>query len=259
MLIFNLEKLTGAFRETIISKEISLFFTEVIMSAKILLIEDNIEIANLVELYLKNEGFVVLKFNNAEDAERVIENEELDLAILDIVLPNADGLSVCIKIREKYTYPVIMLTSKIASSDKVMGLTFGADDYVTKPFDPMELIARVKAQLRRYKQYSAPKNSNVLELGDLRIELDSHSCFVNEEIVDLTPTEFNILCILCKNKGNVVSSEELFHELWNEAYFCKSTNPIPVHISHIREKIRDSLENPRYIKTVWGVGYKIEE
>ena len=124
------------------------------MSAKILLIEDNIEIANLVELYLKNEGFVVLKFNNAEDAERVIENEELDLAILDIVLPNADGLSVCIKIREKYTYPVIMLTSKIASSDKVMGLTFGADDYVTKPFDPMELIARVKAQLRRYKQYS---------------------------------------------------------------------------------------------------------
>ena len=229
------------------------------MAYNIMLVEDDNEIAGLVELYLQNEGYKVFKFNNAQDAIAAINQEEFDLALLDIVLPDIDGFSICKKIRERYTYPVIMLTSKVASSDKVMGLTFGADDYVTKPFDPVELIARVKAQLRRYKQYNAPPNDNVLKIGDLRIELDSHSCYLRDEIVDLTPTEFNILRILCKNKGSVVSSEELFHQLWDEEYFCKSTNPIPVHISHIREKIRDNFESPRYIKTVWGVGYKIEE
>lgn len=229
------------------------------MSYNILLVEDDNEIANLVELYLQNEGYRVLKINNANDAILAIEHEKIDLALLDIVLPDLDGFTICKKIREKYTYPVIMLTSKVASSDKVMGLTFGADDYVTKPFDPVELIARVKAQLRRYKQYNAPPNDNVLKIGDLRIELDSHSCYLRDEIVDLTPTEFNVLRILCKNKGSVVSSEELFHQLWDEEYFCKSTNPIPVHISHIREKIKDNFESPRYIKTIWGVGYKIEE
>ena len=230
------------------------------MSGKILVMDDEKEIADLLELYLKNEDYAVIKCCTAAEALAADEGEEIDLALLDVVLPEEDGFSVCRKIREKHTYPIIMLTSRTEAIDKINGLSLGADDYVTKPFTPAELMARVKAQLRRYTRYnSAPgAGENLLTVAGLSLELDAHRCTLNEQVLDLTPTEFDILRVLCQRRGAVVSSEELFHEIWREEYFRKSTNPIPVHIRHLREKMGDSAEQPRYIKTVWGVGYKIE-
>lgn len=229
------------------------------MKENILVVDDEKEIADLIALYLENEGLSVLKCYTARDALSHIERDEIDLAILDIVLPEIDGFTICRKIRETHTYPIIMLTSKVASGDKINGLALGADDYVTKPFDPIELVARVKAQLRRYKKYNpAQSGENVIVHSGLTLDLTTRKCWLDERLLDLTPTEFSILCILCRNRGNAVSSEELFHEIWGEEYFSKSTNPIPVHIRHIREKMIDSAEHPRYIQTVWGVGYKIE-
>ena len=230
------------------------------MKEKILVVDDEKEIADLLELYLQSENFTVVKCYTSHEALDRIETDSIDLAILDVMLPETDGFTICRKIRESHTYPVIMLTSKVASSDKINGLTLGADDYVTKPFDPIELIARVKAQLRRYKQYNSPggNNENSIILPGLTLELNTRKCYLDDALLDLTPTEFSILCILCQNKGNAVSSEDLFHAVWGDAYFSKSTNPIPVHIRHLREKMNDSVESPKYIKTVWGVGYKIE-
>ena len=230
------------------------------MRENILVVDDEKEIADLLELYLHNEDFSVIKCYTSHDALEHIKSDSIDLAILDVILPETDGFSICRKIRESYTYPVIMLTSKVASSDKINGLTLGADDYVTKPFDPIELVARVKAQLRRYKKYNTPlgSNDNCIILPGLTLELNTRKCYLDSQTIELTPTEFSILCVLCQNKGQAVSSEELFHTVWGDAYFSKSTNPIPVHIRHLREKMNDSIENPKFIKTVWGVGYKIE-
>jgi len=228
---------------------------------RILIVDDEQEIADLVELYLKNENCDVYKFYTAQEALECIESTDLDLAILDIMLPGTSGLSICQKIREKHTYPIIMLTAKDAETDKITGLTLGADDYVTKPFRPLELVARVKAQLRRYKKYSgnAAKNDcGVIVHSGLVINVNTHEVFLNDKPLSLTPTEFSILRILCENKGNVVSSEKLFHEIWGDEYFTKSNNTITVHIRHLREKLGDAMDNPKYIKTVWGVGYKIE-
>ena len=228
---------------------------------KILVVDDDREIANLVELYLQNENYMVFKCYTAKEALECIEKTQLDLAILDIMLPGESGLAICQKIRDKHTYPVIMLTAKDAEVDKITGLTLGADDYITKPFRPLELVARVKAQLRRYKKYSgvAAQNENVIIYSGLVIDMNTHECYLNEEPLSLTPTEFSILRILCENKGNVVSSERLFHEIWGDEYFSKSNNTITVHIRHLREKMNDTVDNPKYIKTVWGVGYKIEK
>lgn len=200
------------------------------------------------------------KFYSAKDALRCIDNETLDMAILDVMLPDMNGFDICRKIREKYNYPVIMLTAKGEEVDKVTGLTLGADDYITKPFLPLELVARVKAQLRRYKRYNTGKEetSDVLIHSGLVINVKNHECTLNEKPLSLTPTEFSILRILVEKKGNVVSSEELFHEIWGDEYFNKNNNTITVHIRHLREKMGDSFENPKYIKTVWGCGYKIE-
>ena len=228
------------------------------MDDRILIVEDDREIAELLEFYLRNEGFEVFKFIYAAEALDFTERERVDLALLDIMLPDMEGFSLCRRLREKHSFPIIMLSVRSTASDKVLGLACGADDYVTKPFDPVELAARVKAQLRRYKKYSGPAKDSQLRVGSISQYSDKHTCFVNGMLTELTPTEFKLLYILCRRKGETVSSEELFHELWGEEYFCKSTNPIPVHIRHIREKIGDSYENPRYIKTVWGVGYKIE-
>ena len=184
----------------------------------------------------------------------------MDLAVLDIMLPGVDGLELCRRIRETYTYPIIMLTAKGTEIDKINGLTLGADDYMTKPFLPLELVARVKAQLRRYKRYN--KNSSQDEIfvhRGLVLNPQTHECTLNEKPLSLTPTEFTILLILCKNKGKVVSAEELFHQIWKDEYYQKSNNTITVHIRHLREKMQDSFEKPKYIKTVWGCGYKIEE
>lgn len=230
------------------------------MKNKILVVDDEKEIADLVELYLVNEGFSAVKCYDARDALSHIEAEAFDLAILDIVLPEIDGFTLCKKIRESYTYPIIMLTSKLSSGDKINGLSLGADDYVTKPFEPIELVARVKAQLRRYKKYSItpPEYENNVLLPGLRLELNTRKCWMGDKLLDLTPTEFSILCVLCQNRGKVVSSEQLFHTVWGDAYYSKSTNPIPVHIRHLREKMGDTGDHPKYIKTVWGVGYQIE-
>lgn len=231
------------------------------MPEKILIVDDEQEIADLVELYLKNENYEVYKFYTAPEALDCIDNTELDLAILDIMLPGTSGLSICQKIRERHTYPVIMLTAKDMETDKITGLTLGADDYITKPFRPLELVARVKAQLRRYKRYNgvAAKNDNgIIIHAGLEININTRDVLLNEKPLSLTPTEFSILQILCEQKGNVVSSEKLFHEIWGDEYFTKSNNTITVHIRHLREKMGDATENPKYIKTVWGVGYKIE-
>ena len=230
------------------------------MSEKVLIVDDEPEIADLVALYLKNENFTVYVFYTAREALECIENEKLDMAILDIMLPEVNGFQLCRKIREKYTYPVIMLTAKGEEIDKITGLTLGADDYITKPFRPLELVARVKAQLRRYKRYniSAEPEEDVLTVSGLTLNIKTHECTLDEKPLALTPTEFSILRILCQQKGSVVSAEELFHQIWGDEYFNKNNNTITVHIRHLREKMEDSFEDPKYIKTVWGCGYKIE-
>lgn len=233
------------------------------MADKILLIDDEVEIADLLEVYLKNENYLVYKFYTAQEAPECIENAELDLAILDVMLPDMDGFTLCKKIREGHTYPIIMLTAKDEETDKITGLTLGADDYITKPFRPLELMARVKSQLRRYKKYNLTyineDHSHIYMYSDLVMNTKTHECFQGDIPVALTPTEFSILQILLENKGKVVSGEELFHKLWKDEYYSKSNNTITVHIRHLREKLKDSLNKPKYIKTIWRVGYKIEE
>ncbi|HJC63649.1 MAG TPA: VanR-ABDEGLN family response regulator transcription factor [Candidatus Blautia merdavium] len=230
------------------------------MKEKILIVDDEKEIADLVTLYLENEGFEVYKYYDSREALEKILAQEMDLAVLDIMMPEISGLELCRKIREKYAYPIIMLTAKGTQIDKINGLALGADDYMTKPFLPLELVARVKAQLRRYKRYNPARQEpeEVFVHRGLVLNLRTHECFLNEKALSLTPTEFSILSILCRKKGEVVSSEELFHEIWKDEYYSKSNNTITVHIRHLREKMKDSFENPKYIKTVWGCGYKIE-
>lgn len=232
------------------------------MSDKILVVDDEIEIADLIEVYLKNENYTVFKFYTAKEALKCINTTDLDLAILDIMLPDINGFTLCQRIRENYTYPVIMLTAKDEETDKITGLTLGADDYITKPFRPLEMVARVKAQLRRYKKYNPAHSeigvTDVLIHSGLIMNIKTHECLLNEKPLVLTPTEFSILRILLEHRGNVVSAEELFHQIWQDEYYSKSNNTITVHIRHLREKMNDTVDNPKYIKTIWGVGYKIE-
>ena len=232
------------------------------MPEQILIVDDEAEIADLIELYLKNENYAVHKFYTAREALACVETEQLDLAILDIMLPDMSGFDLCRRIREKHTYPVIMLTAKDGEMDKITGLTLGADDYITKPFRPLEMVARVKAQLRRYKKYNpahaAEEADEIMEHAGLVLNTKTHECLLDEKPLALTPTEFSLLRILLENKGNVVSAEELFHQIWKDEYYTKNNNTITVHIRHLREKLRDSVDHPRFIKTLWGVGYKIE-
>lgn len=223
----------------------------------VLIVDDEKEIADLVELYLRNDGFEVFKYYNGLEALKCIENETIDLAILDIMLSDIDGLTICQKVRKNHDFPIIMLTAKETEIDKITGLTMGADDYVTKPFRPLELMARVKAQLRRYKTMS-PKQNHILTIGALTIDKENHQCFLENQLLSLTPTEFSILWLLCENKGRVVTVDQIFQDLWGEKYYTNSSSSIMVHIRHLREKMNDSAENPKYIQTVWGVGYKID-
>ena len=231
------------------------------MAANILVVDDEQSITDLIEVYLKSENYNVFKFYNGQDALDCIENEKIDLAILDVMLPDVGGFSICQQIREKHNFPVIMLTAKDEEIDKITGLTLGADDYMTKPFQPLEMVARVKAQLRRFTKYNAKepiKEENTIVFSGLVLDKDKHECTLNEKPLSLTPTEFSILWVLASNRGRVVSSEDLFLEVWGDKYFTNSNNTVMVHIRHIREKMGDRAENPKYIKTVWGVGYKIE-
>lgn len=231
------------------------------MSEKILIVDDEHDIADLLEVYLRNENYVVHKYYSAKEALHCIEKGDIDLVILDIMMPGINGFSLCQKIREKYTYPIIMLTAKDEETDKITGLTLGADDYVTKPFRPLELIARVKAQLRRYKKYS-PSQAEVeptttLIYEKLILNTQTYECLLEGKNISLTPTEFAILRILLEHKGNVVTLEDLFHSVWKDEYYSKNSSTITVHIRHLREKLKDTSESPKYIKTIWGVGYKI--
>ncbi|MEY9976515.1 VanR-ABDEGLN family response regulator transcription factor [Lysinibacillus sp. RC79] len=231
------------------------------MDINILVVDDEKEIADLIELYLKNENFNVYKFYDAQEALECIHSNKLDLAILDVMMPEIDGFEICRRIREQYHFPVIMLTAKEEEIDKITGLTLGADDYITKPFRPLEVIARVKAQIRRFTKYNHQEtlqNDPSIDFSGLILEQNTRKCMLNEKHLSLTPTEFSILWFLCVNRGRVVSSEELFQEVWGEKYYS-SNNTVMVHIRHLREKMNDSAENPKFIKTVWGVGYTIEK
>lgn len=226
-----------------------------------MIVDDEKEIADLVECYLDNENYFIQKFYDSKDAFKCIINNPPDLAIMDVMMPGLDGYELCRRVRESYHFPVIMLTAKGEELDKITGLTLGADDYISKPFLPLELVARVKAQLRRYKRYNgtAPsQEGQVIMVSGLVLNEKTHECTLNERPLSLTPTEFKILWILCENHGAVVSAESLFKQIWEDEYFRKNNNTITVHIRHLREKMHDSFENPRYIKTVWGCGYKIE-
>ena len=232
------------------------------MAINILVVDDEENIADLIEVYLKNENYNILKFYNGHDALQCIENENIDLAILDVMLPDINGFSICQQIREKHNFPVIMLTAKDEEVDKITGLTLGADDYITKPFRPLEMVARVKAQLRRFTEYNATESmqeENTIAFSGLVLDKAKHECMLNEKPLSLTPIEFSILWVLASNRGRVVSSEELFQEVWGEKYFTNNNNTVMVHIRHLREKMHDNAARPKYIKTVWGVGYKIEE
>lgn len=229
------------------------------MSMDILLVDDEVEIVELLEVYLQNEGFSVRKFHTAEEAFRSVLEAPPDLALLDVMLPDSDGFSLCRRIRENHTFPVIMLTAKVEDMDKIRGLSLGADDYITKPFNPLEVVARVKAQLRRAVRYNEASgaSSNVIDFSGLVINKDTHECTLYDKPLGLTPTEFNILWYLCENRGRVVPSEELFEQVWGEK-FLDCNNTVMVHIRRLREKMNEPSRRPRFIRTVWGVGYKIE-
>ncbi len=232
------------------------------MNEKILVVDDEKEIADLIEVYLQNDGFEVYKFYNGTDALKCIEETKLDLALLDVMLPDIDGFALCRKIREKYFFPVIMLTAKVEPTDKIMGLTIGADDYITKPFNALEVTARVKTQLRRYMRYNntaqeAEKEQSEHEIRGLIINKSSHKCQLFGKEIQFTPLEFSILWYLCDNQGKVVSSEELFESVWGEKYL-DNNNTVMAHVARIREKMNEPAKNPKFIKTVWGIGYTIE-
>lgn len=221
----------------------------------ILVVDDEIEIADLIELYLTTNGYHVYKAYNGKDALKILEKRQISLAILDVMMPDIDGLTLCETIRKQYNFPIIMVTAKVQKMDKITGLTKGADDYITKPFEPLELVARVKAQLRRFTSYNNPKEE-IIVIKDLIINPQNHTVTIKDQTINLTPTEFSILLILAKHKGTVVKTEKLFEEVWHEPYIPASNNTIMVHIRHLREKL--NKKNDYYIKTIWGVGYEIE-
>ncbi len=228
-----------------------------------LVVDDEEEITDLVGIYLKNEGYAVTQSRDAQSAIKMLEEQEYHLVILDIMMPVMDGLEACRRIREKKNIPIIMLTAKSEDMDKVIGLSSGADDYITKPFNPMELIARVKSQIRRYlylnpAQAQSGAASSSISFDGLTINAEDHAVDVMGQSICLTPTEFEILLLLASNRGRVFSTEEIFERVWKEKYF-ESNNTVMVHIRKIREKIEYDPRKPRYIKTVWGVGYKIEK
>lgn len=224
----------------------------------ILVCDDDKEIAGAIEIYLRNEGYRVFKAYDGIQALEIARKETLHLIIMDIMMPKMDGVQATMKLREEQNIPIIMLSAKSEDYDKITGLNVGADDYVTKPFNPLELVARVKSQLRRYTTLSStPSGDAVYEAGGLVINDELKKVTVDGEEVKLTPIEYNILLLLMKNKGKVFSISQIYEEIWNEEAIG-ADNTVAVHIRHIREKIEINPKEPRYLKVVWGVGYKIE-
>ncbi|KAF5073701.1 Transcriptional regulatory protein WalR [anaerobic digester metagenome] len=233
------------------------------MKESILIVDDEKEIADLLEVYLKKDGYTVYKYYNGLEALKCIEAKKLDLAVLDVMLPDIEGFRICQKIRRKYFYPIIMLTVKDDDADKIKGLTLGADDYITKPFHPLEVVARVKNQLRRYVKFNGNTKRvfdtvrDEYDFNGLMINKSTHRCTLLNKEVTLTPLEFSILWYLCENRGKVISSEELFEAVWGEKYL-NNNNTVMAHIGRLREKLNEPAKNPQLIKTVWGVGYTIK-
>ena len=229
---------------------------------RVLVVEDEANIREMIALNLRLAGMEAVEAESAEAALPLLEKKPgCDAAILDVMLPDIDGFTILKKIREKYHFPVIMLTAKTEYIDKITGLTLGADDYIAKPFNPLELVARVKAQIRRYTKYNdgGRTENDVIDFGGLFLDRNSHECVFNEKELTLTPIEFDILWLLCENRGKVISSEELFENVWHEKYYKNSNNTVMVHIRHLREKMSGPMGKSDFIKTVWGVGYKVEE
>ena len=230
--------------------------------ARILVCDDNKDITSALEIYLTTEGYEVVTATDGMDALKLLKTQEVSLIIMDVMMPNLDGIRATMKIREEKNIPIIMLSAKSEDMDKILGLNVGADDYVTKPFNPLELLARVKSQLRRYTQLSGPtreKEQGTLECGGLVMDDSRKVVLVDGEEKNLTPVEYKLLRFLMKNKGRVYSSDQLYDHIWGtDALGTDSTNTIAVHIRHIREKIEINPREPRYLKVVWGHGYKVE-
>lgn len=227
----------------------------------ILVCDDDKEIVEAIEIYLQQEGFHVLKAYDGEEALEILKNNEVHLLIMDVMMPKLDGIRATLKIRENSSIPIIILSAKTEDSDKILGLNIGADDYVEKPFNPLELVARVKSQLRRYTQLgaAAPVTSeHVYTIGGLTVDDDKKEVLVDGEPVRMTPIEYNILLLLIKNPGHVFSTTQIYESIWNEDALA-ADNTVAVHVRHIREKIEINPREPRYLKVVWGLGYKIEK
>ncbi|MEY8235444.1 response regulator transcription factor [Lachnospiraceae bacterium 66-29] len=226
----------------------------------ILVCDDDKEIVDAIEIYLQQEGYHILKAYDGEQALQVLKECEIHLLIIDVMMPKLDGIRATLKIREESSIPIIILSAKSEDADKILGLNIGADDYVTKPFNPLELVARVKSQLRRYTQLgnAAEGSKRVYQVGGLIINDDLKEVLVDEEPVKLTPIEYNILLLLVRNQGKVFSINQIYESIWNEDAIG-ADNTVAVHIRHIREKIEINPKEPRYLKVVWGVGYKIEK
>ena len=227
----------------------------------VLVCDDDREIVEAIEIYLSQEGYKVLKAYDGEEALKVLDREKVDLLIIDVMMPKLDGIRATLKIREKKNMPIIILSAKSEDADKILGLNVGADDYMTKPFNPLELTARVKSQLRRYTQLGSTidkSNQAVYAVGGLSIDDEQNEVTVDGEPVRLTPIEYNILLLLVKNQGKVFSIDQIYESIWNEDAIGVD-NTVAVHIRHIREKIEINPKEPRYLKVVWGVGYKIEK
>lgn len=228
----------------------------------VLIVEDDKEIREGVEIYQKSQGYVVFQAADGVEGLEVIEKEEIHLAIVDVMMPRMDGIQMTVKLREKYDFPVIFLSAKSEEVDKIMGLNMGADDYVTKPFTPLELLARVNSQLRRYRRFmeklgDKEKTQNIHVIGGLELDEERVEVRVDGELVKVTPMEYKILLLLMKNPGRVFSADEIYERVWNER--AVNTDTIMVHVRNIREKIEINPKEPKYLKVVWGVGYKIEK
>lgn len=227
--------------------------------ATILMVDDEYEIIKLMEIYFKNENYMMLKAGNGIEALELLEKHQVDLIVLDVMMPSMDGIEACMKIREKNHIPIIMLSAKSQDMDKISGLSVGADDYVTKPFSPLELIARIKAQLRRVNQFHSVRKANdhEIRIDNLVINSASHVVTLDDKIVKLTPREFAILLLLANHAGKVLSMDQIYEHVWQEP-FMESKNTVMVHIRKLREKLEDDPQKPYFIKTVWGIGYKLE-
>lgn len=220
------------------------------MSEIILVVEDDKNISDLLEIYLKNEGYDVITTCSTEEAMESCIKKKFDLAIIDVMLPGKDGFYLCSELRKHHNFPIIMLTAKSDESSKITGLTMGADDYITKPFLPLEVMARVKAQIRRYKKYNFQEEKaeeTLLTYVGIELNVKSRECFVNKKLVSLTPSEFAILRVLLEKQGEVIESEKLLQLVWNNEYYAKNNNTITVHIRHLREKLGDKTQKPKYI------------